>query len=107
MRVKQEWLCVGPLKDKRRVGLWGAGKTGRRWLRWLLAEGHTVPAVIDVHHRTERQGVPVYGASVLPELDVDLLLVAVGARGARDIIRAEIEELRPEWREGVDWWALA
>lgn len=107
MRVKQEWLSAGPLSNTRRVALWGAGKTGRRWLRWLLAQGHTVPVVIDVHHRTERQGVPVFGASVLPDLDVELLLVAVGARGARDIIRAEIEVLRPEWKEGVDWWALA
>jgi glycosyltransferase involved in cell wall biosynthesis len=107
VRVKQEWLMSGPLKESKCVALWGAGKTGRRWLRWLLAQGHTVPAVVDVHHRTERQGVPVYGASVLPDLDVDLLLVAVGARGARDIIRAEIQKFRPEWVEGVDWWALA
>lgn len=106
-RVKREWLVAGPLKSPTRVALWGAGKTGKRWLRWLLAEGHTVPAVVDVHHRTERQGVPVSGASVLPDLDVDLMLVAVGARGAREIIRGEIKKWRPDWTEGRDWWALA
>lgn len=105
--VKREWLASGPLATSRRLALWGAGRTGKRWLRWLLASGHQVKAVIDVHHRTERQGVPVLAPEALSGLDVDLLLVAVGARGARSTIRDLVGRLRPQWVEGQDWWALA
>jgi hypothetical protein len=72
-----------------------------------LASGHQVEAVIDVHHRTERQGVPIYGPDALSELDVEYLLVAVGARGARETIRKQVCRLRPGWVEGEEWWALA
>ena len=106
-RVKKEWLQAGPLAHTRSVVLWGAGKTGKRWLRWLRESGHDVKAVIDVHHRTERQGIPVYAPSALSEIDAELMLVAVGARGARDTIRAQVARLRPDWVEGQDWWALA
>jgi hypothetical protein len=105
--VKKEWLQTGPLASNRSVAVWGAGRTGKRWLRWLLAEGHDVQAVIDVHHRTERQGVPVFGPEALASLDVELMLVAVGARGARDTIRQKVAQVRPDWVEGQDWWALA
>jgi glycosyltransferase involved in cell wall biosynthesis len=105
--VKREWLETGPLSKRRRLAIWGAGRTGKRWLRWLLASGHQVEAVIDVHHRTERQGVPIYGPDALSELDVEYLLVAVGARGARETIRKQVCRLRPGWVEGEEWWALA
>ena len=35
-----------------------------------------------------------------------MLLVAVGARGARDQIRHELAVLRPDLVEGQNWWAL-
>ncbi len=105
--ARKEWLIAGPLRTPRRVAVWGAGRTGKRWLRWLLAQGHSVPAVVDVHCRTERQGVPVISPEALPGVDAELLLVAVGTRGARATIRALICQLRPDWKEGRDWWALA
>ena len=42
----------------------------------------------------------------LADLDVEVGLVAVGARGARDAIRSEIGRVRPAWVEGRDWWAV-
>ena len=105
--AKRAWLAAGPLRRPRRVVIWGAGRTGKRWLRWMLAQGHSVPAVVDVHCRTERQGVPVIAPEALPEVDADILFVAVGTRGARATIRAFIDQLRPDWKEGRDWWALA
>jgi glycosyltransferase involved in cell wall biosynthesis len=108
-RARMLWLERTALADRRRVVLWGAGKEGRPWLRWLLRGGHEVPAVIDVDPGkigSRRQGVPVLAPNALPGLVADLGLVAVAARGARDLIRAALATLRPDWREGRDWWAL-
>ena len=44
--------------------------------------------------------------AALPDLDHDMLLVAVGARGARNQIRNELATLRPDLVEGHNWWAL-
>lgn len=105
--LKRDWLKANVLSPDAKVAVWGAGKTGRRWLRWLLAEGYSVPAVIDGFGATERQGVPVIPPDALAQLDVDLLLVAVGARGARGQIRRTVQAIRPSWQEGHDWWCLA
>ena len=105
--LKRQWLASHILGRHPRIALWGAGRTGRRWLRWLLAEGHQVEAVIDGFGATSRQGVPVLPPSKLSDLDVNLVLVAVGARGARPQIRDSISLSRPDWIEGRDWWCLA
>jgi len=105
--LKRDWLGAHVLMPDSKIAVWGAGKTGRRWLRWLRESGHSVSTVIDGFGATERQGVPVLGPEHLGELDVDLLLVAVGARGARAQIRRSIIASRPEWEEGRDWWCLA
>ena len=106
-RLKRDWLQSHVLEPDAKIAVWGAGKTGRRWLRWLLGGGYTVSAVIDGFGATERQGVPVVAPELLAELDIDLLLVAVGARGARATIRQTVRLSRPGWREGRDWWCLA
>jgi len=104
--VKRTWLSAGPFRVPQKVAVWGAGKTGRGWIRWLLAEGHSVEAVVDAFHDTERQGVPIIPPEGLARLDVDCCLVAVGARGARAQIRTQIRALRSDWVEGRDWWAV-
>ena len=38
--------------------------------------------------------------------DLDMPLVAVGARGARNQIRNELTTLRPDLVEGRNWWVL-
>jgi hypothetical protein len=106
-QVKRAHLKATVLATPKRVGVWGAGRTGRRWIRWLLDEGHSVPAVVDTGPGQERSGVAIRPPEVLPGLGMDVLLVAVGVRGAREQIRAEIARLRPEWEEGRDWWAVA
>lgn len=105
-RAKQAWLRAGAFSAQRRVAVWGAGRTGRRWVRWLSEQGHAVVAVIDPFQGTSRQGVPVLSPDCLAELEVDALLVAVGVPGARSRIRHLIHLSRPRWREGVDWWAV-
>ena len=105
--LKREWVKAEVLPVGKRIAVWGAGKTGRRWLRWLLSEGYNVVAVVDDFVGTERQGVPVVRLEAFDTLKVDCLLVAVGVRGARAIVRAEIVQRRPDLIEGRDWWCLA
>lgn len=108
-RARMDWLAATVLSRPRRVALWGAGKEGGPWRRWLRANGHTIPAIVDVAERRlggTRDGVPVVPPEALPGVDAELCLVAVGARGAREEIRAELGRLRPDWVEGRHWWAL-
>lgn len=105
--LKQAWLSAGPLARPRRVVLWGANRAGRPWTPWLLAGGHDVPFVVDIGPYTSRHGRPVLGPEAITDAEFDLLLVAVGKRGARDSIREDIQRLRPDLVEGRDWFALA
>lgn len=107
LHCKLDWFATQLRPGLRRVAVWGGGRSGRPWVRALLAQGLVVAAVLDLKPGGQRQGAPVLPLSALPDLDVDLLVVAVGARGARDEIRATIARVRPEWVEGRDWWAVA
>ena len=104
--LKEDYVVEQLLPGRERVVIWGAGKAGRPWLRRLLAAGAQVPLVVDSFVRGERRGRPVLGPEALVGLELDLLLVAVGARGARAHIRAELARLRPDLVEGRDWWAV-
>lgn len=107
LALKQRFLAASVLIEPRRVVLWGGGRAGRPWTPWLLNGGHDVAAVLDVDPRLRtRHGVPVLPPERLPELRFDLLLVAVGSRGAREEIRARIAVLRPDLEEGRDWLAV-
>ncbi len=105
--LKRAWVAQVLLPTPRRVLVWGAGQEGSPWIRWLIAHGHTVVGALDIKPGTTRQGVPVLPPDRLPTLSFDLLLVAVGARGARDEIRGRITLMCPGLVEGRDWWALA
>jgi hypothetical protein len=109
--ARQDFLGAGPLAQPGRVAVWGGKKGARPWLQWLSRNGHTLVAVIDSFPGSEdanrtRGGSPLLLPDALPSLEVDLLLVSVGQRGARSLIRREIERLCPHWKEGVHWWAL-
>jgi len=104
--LKQAWLASGPLAGPRRVVVWGANKTGRPWIRWAVEAGHEVPFVIDLGPFTSRHGRPVRRPEALVGAELDVLLVAVGSRGAREEIRARIAAMRPDLEEGRDWFAL-
>ena len=64
-------------------------------------------AVLDLKPGGFRQGVQVLPTEAISDLSADLLLVAVGARGARDLIRQVLNTKRPDLQEGQDWWAVA
>lgn len=102
LALKARHLAAGPLAGRREVALWGAGETGRAMARALSGEGLSVALFVEVDPR--KIGRRVLGAEVVSFEQVERarglpLLVAVGAPGARDLIRAELsrrgfEELR-------------
>lgn len=106
LRLKQDWVARNLLRGAPRVVVWGANKAGTPWIRWLVARGVNVVAALDIKPGVSRAGVPIRPPASLASLDLDLLLVAVGARGARDEIRGEIARMRPELVEGREWWAV-
>ncbi len=112
LRAKAHYLALGPLADRGDVFVWGAGQMGRRLSKHLVRQGVSLAAFLDIDPakigRTKR-GAPVVAADELPHrwgsARAPALLVAVGSRGARKLIRARLNEFGLE--EGRDWWAAA
>jgi hypothetical protein len=90
-----------------RCVLWGAGPTGRRLARALRAQGVQVERFIDIDPRKvgrSAQGAPICAPDAL-DATRDVLVVAVGARGARALIRPELAARG--FREGENAWFAA
>jgi glycosyltransferase involved in cell wall biosynthesis len=93
MALKARFLSDGPLAGRREVALWGAGETGRAFAKALAGVGIGVGLFVEVDRR--KIGRRILGAEVISFEDVERargmpLLVAVGAPGARDLIRGEL-----------------
>jgi glycosyltransferase involved in cell wall biosynthesis len=91
------------------VALWGAGKTGKAFADALRREGAHAALFLEVDPRkigrTLREA-PVVAWEEAARLRGRLpLLVAVGAPGARDLIRAELAKLG--FAEGLDFWCVS
>ncbi len=104
---KAHHLVLGPLAAKR-CSIWGAGPTGARLGRALRKLGVVVTRYIDVDPKkigSTRGGSPVIAATDIDrERDVPLL-AAVGARGARELVRAEL--VSRGYVEATDFWCVA
>jgi len=112
LRAKSHYLVRGPLRDRGSVIIWGAGQMGGRLSKHLLRDGAPLVAFVDVDPKRvggQRRGRPVVGPTglmaVWQQADRPILLAAVGARGARQLIRAQLKEMG--LREGQDWLAVA
>ena len=112
LRAKAYYLVRGPILERDAVLLWGAGMMGRRLSKHLLRQGAPLKAFVDVDPtkigRTRR------GLSILSPEDIPgwwkrwsnpIILAAVGARGARQLIRQRLESYG--LREARDWWSVA
>jgi hypothetical protein len=106
--LKCRYLARGFLAGAREVALWGAGETGRAFSDGLGREGIGTALFVDVDPRKigrSVRGAPVVGPDRLGRARGTRLLAAVGAPGARDLIRGEL--LRAGFTEGEDWVAVA
>lgn len=106
--LKAGALARGWLAGRREVAIWGAGETGKATADALAAEGIRAALFVEVDRkkigRTAR-GAPVVGVDQLPRARGLPLLVAVGAPGARDLIRGELR--RYGWEEPRDFRCVA
>jgi hypothetical protein len=93
--------------EKPRLVVWGAGSTGRRMMRELEPYGLHAAAFVDID--PEKLGRVARGVSIVPaaalDPERDAVLVAVGARGARELIRDKLRMLG--FCEGVDAYFAA
>ncbi len=95
--LKIRHLVQGPLRERRAITVWGAGQTGRMWSRVLKEAGIQVSAFVDIDPK--KIGGTIHDAPVLSPDDLregiptGFLLAAVGAAGARDLIRAFLADL--------------
>ncbi len=112
LRAKAYYLTRGPLAERDAVIVWGAGMVGRRLGKHLLRQGAPLKAYIDIDPRKigrTRRGLPILPPEALPELwrraSSPVVLAAVGARGARQLIRQRLTAMG--LREGQDWWGVA
>ncbi len=100
------------LRDRRvPFAIWGAGQTGRRLARALAAHGAIPATFVDIDPRKigrTAQGAPIVSAeevlAIVRERPL-FVVVAVGDRGARDVVRGRL--LDGGLVEGADFLASA
>jgi len=112
LRAKAHYLSIGPLVDRGSVLVWGAGMTGRRLSKLLLQRDVPVRAFIDIDPKKvgrTKHGISIFPPDALKSIwsrsSRPALIVAVGARKARPMIRQYLQ--KSALNEGQDWWFTA
>lgn len=112
LRAKAHYLMRGPLSGCDGVIIWGAGMMGRRLSKQLDRLNAPLAAFIDIDPRkigNTRRGKPILPPDQLMEWRSryrhPVVLAAVGARGARRLIREQLKKMGLS--EGLDWWSAA
>ena len=112
LRAKAFYLARGPLVRRDAVIVWGAGMVGRRLVKQLEGQNTPLTAFVDIDPRKigcSQRGLPIIDAEELPALwksfTHPVILAAVGAHGARQIIRSRLVQMG--LNEGEDWWGVA
>lgn len=107
MSAKAHFLVHHRLQG-RQVIIWGAGPTGRLMHDLIKAEGGHVEGFLEVHPRRiggQKRGLPVWSIEKMAESGLPMVLVAVGAAGAREEITAFM--LKHEKVAGQDYLFVA
>jgi len=112
LRAKAHYLALGPLRGRDAAIIWGAGMMGRRLGKQLERLELPLAAFVDIDPkkigRTRRRR-PVIAPQALrsawQRYKHPAILAAVGARGARVLIRNSLTEMG--FIEGTDWWSVA
>jgi glycosyltransferase involved in cell wall biosynthesis len=101
--LKGRYLARRIAEGKRPLAVWGAGKTGKRIARALRANGAAAEMFVDIDPRkigSVAQGAPIVPPEAL-ERGAHTVVVAVGARGARAIVRGRLDAAG--FVEGTDY----
>jgi glycosyltransferase involved in cell wall biosynthesis len=88
MQAKAHFLVQHRLRGQA-VIIWGAGPTGRIMHDLLIEQGATVSGFLEVHPRRiggKKRGLPVWPIEQVRHQQGEMILVAVGAAGARQEI---------------------
>lgn len=100
IRAKAHYMMQGPLADRRQLIIWGAGQMGRRISKHLLREGAEILAFVDIDPNkigNTRGGAPIISPDDLSKTiaagDAPWVLAAVPSRGARALIRQNLNTL--------------
>lgn len=106
-QAKAAFLAPKLARAGRPVEVWGAGQTGKRMARALEAHGVSTSRFIDIDPR--KVGRQARGAPIVRPEDLmrgaSTLVVAVGARGARDEVRTWLDVRKYE--ETIDYWCAS
>ena len=112
LRAKAHYLARGPLADRDAVIIWGSGMTGKRISKHLLRQDLPLVAFIDIDPKKigrTRRGLPILSfddfMTEWKKYQNPVCLAAVGARGARILIREQLTNFGLV--EAVDWWGVA
>lgn len=112
LRAKAYYLARGPLVGRDAVIVWGSGMMGRRLAKQLERQNVPLVAFVDIDPKKigrTRRGKPIIAPDALDSVwaqhQAPALLAAVGARGARLLIRERLVKMG--YVEGRDWWAAA
>ena len=112
LRTKAHYLAKGPLDGRDAVMIWGAGMVGRRISKYLLRQSIPLAVFVDIDTQKigrTRRGLPIIPPGDLPpwweRYENPAVLAAVGARGARTLIRSQLQSFG--LKEGRDWWGVA
>jgi glycosyltransferase involved in cell wall biosynthesis len=101
--AKAHYLARDRLRG-RPVVIWGAGPTGRLMHDLLEAEGAQISGFLEVHPRRiggTKRNLPVWPIERVAGLQHEFVLVAVGTAGAREKIRAWMDDY--DKQEGADY----
>lgn len=107
-RLKIHYLRQSFLRGRERVIVWGAGRGGRAWGASLEEAQVEIAAFVDIDPKKighTRRGRPVIAADTLPAPGTNPLLVTVGVKGARGLIRASLDARG--WVERQDYVCVA
>jgi len=92
-RLKIHYLCQGILREPGPVLIWGAGRGGKAWSACLQEDGIETAGFVDIDPKKigrTRRGRPVIAPEDLPPAGSLPVLVTVGVKGARELIRAAL-----------------
>ncbi len=106
--LAREWFRRCEKGEQRAIWVWGAGRTTRRRVEALIAQGISVSGYIDVDPAKcgkIHEGAPVVHYTAMPGSTQAFVLVYVGNRGMRERISAELE--RQGFVPGKDYLVCA